>query len=57
MAFSFTEDDYTPTATTEFPIARIRTIMKADPNLKNVAGDAVFLVARATVRCATQKQS
>lgn len=33
-----------------FPLARIKRIMKADPELGLASQDAVFLVAKATVR-------
>lgn len=33
-----------------FPISKIRTIMKLDPDLNSASQEAVFIVAKATVR-------
>lgn len=35
---------------TKFPLSRIKSIMKMDPDVSITSSDAVFLVARATVR-------
>lgn len=35
--------------TTKLPMARIKNIMKMDPDVSVISGDAVFLVTKATV--------
>lgn len=41
---------------TRLPIARIRNIMKMDPDVNIVHQDAVFLVTKATVSCSVNSQ-
>ncbi|KAI9221128.1 histone-fold-containing protein [Blastocladiella britannica] len=38
----------TPPTTTVFPLARIRRIVKADPDISAMSSDAVFVMAKAS---------
>ncbi|XP_049851342.1 uncharacterized protein LOC126325878 [Schistocerca gregaria] len=41
-------NDFTESTTCLIPLARVRRIVKKDPEIKSIASDACFLIAKAT---------
>ncbi|KAK9761790.1 hypothetical protein K7432_013051 [Basidiobolus ranarum] len=41
-------EDYVATGVSEFPIARVKRIIKADSDVNNCSNEAVFLISKAT---------